>query len=208
MPKGGQQNKNKCSEEVGSRTPNPTRRNRPGMIFVFRYIMKNDRFGHPFGSCKRLKATEKQSRILYLKVEKNDGQEMHNVVISFYLFQNMRFWWSRNSLIIELILNLNQTSIYQKGIQKTMQTITVFFNKSKKSRQIGPWSAPSARSAIWRRGVPTNEKKFRPLRRDRVTTHASRPEYLANSTCYFINNSTFHHTYHWWWVVVVGGRWW
>ena len=34
----------------------------------------------------------------------------------------------------------------------------------------------SARSAIWRRGVPTNEKKDRLLRRERVITHTSRPE--------------------------------
>ena len=39
---------------------------------------------------------------------------------------------------------------------------------------------PSAKSAIWRRGVPTNEKDDRPLRREGVITHASRPEAPAN----------------------------
>ena len=37
-------------------------------------------------------------------------------------------------------------------------------------------SEESARSAIWRRGVPTNEKKDRLLRGEEVITHASRPK--------------------------------
>ena len=39
---------------------------------------------------------------------------------------------------------------------------------------------PSARSAIWRRRVPSNEKKDHLLTREEVITHASRPKGLAS----------------------------
>ena len=42
----------------------------------------------------------------------------------------------------------------------------------------------SARGAIWRRKIPTNEKNDRLLRREEVITHGSRPEGPANLYIY------------------------